>query len=261
MIKITYCKDDTNNWGDYIVPVLTKYISGQDVMYVQSNGFTDEEDVYAVVGSVLCWQQKPNLYVWGPGFMAEGESMLVKPKKVYAVRGPMTRRLLLNQGIDCPEVYGDPALLFPRYYNPSVEKKYKLGIIPHYVDSNSEWIKSINQEDVKVLDICMETHEFVNSLKECENIISSSLHGVIAADAYEIPNMWITINGSKDVYGSGFKFRDYFASVKRDEKCFEVSDDRLLDSSLLYDILKEIPPYGIDIDLDLLYSACPFRKD
>ncbi len=258
MIKITYCKDGTNNWGDYIVPVLTKYISGQETMYIQSNGFTDVSDVYAVVGSVLCWQQKPNLHVWGPGFMADNESMMIKPKKVYAVRGPLTRDLLLKQGIECPEIYGDPALLFPRFYNPTVQKKYKLGIIPHYVDSKADWIKSINRPDVKILNICTETHEFVNQLKECENIVSSSLHGVIAADAYGIPNMWITINGSKDVYGGGFKFRDYFASVKREVKCFEALDEIPFD---LDTILKEIPAHKMEIDLDLLYSACPFKKN
>jgi pyruvyltransferase len=190
--------------------------------------------------------------------MADNESMIIKPKKVYAVRGPLTRNLLLKQGIECPEIYGDPALLFPRFYNPTIEKKYKLGIIPHYVDSNSDWIKSIKRDDVKVLDICMETHEFVDALKECENIISSSLHGVIAADAYGIPNMWMTINGSKDVYGGGFKFRDYFASVKRDVKCFEAIDSIPLD---LDNVIKEIPPHKIEIDLDMLYDACPFKKN
>jgi len=254
MIKITYCKDGTNNWGDYIVPELVKYITGKETKYIQSNGFTEEDDVYAVVGSILSWQQKPNLSVWGPGFMAEGQSMLVRPKKVYAVRGPMSRRLLLEQGIDCPEIYGDPALLFPKYYNPDVDKKYKLGIIPHYVDAKSKWIESIERDDIKILDICSETHDFVNSLKECEKVVSSSLHGIIAADAYGIPNMWIKM--SQKVGGHGFKFRDYFQSVKRDEICQEIIDDTALD-----EVFRKIPEHGIDIDLKALYDACPFRPD
>ena len=253
MIKITYCKDGTNNWGDYIAPILVRYMTKDLVQYIKSEGFTEENDVYAVIGSILSWQQKPNLSVWGAGLMAEGQSMLVKPKKVYAVRGPLTRRLLLNQGIDCPEVYGDPALLFPRFYNPDVEKKYKIGIIPHYVDLNSNWIKSIDREDVKILDICSETHDFVDSLKECEKILSSSLHGVIAADAYGIPNMWIKI--SDKVGGSGFKFDDYFQSVKRETKCFLIEDTTSLD-----DVYLEIPDHKIEIDLDLLYNSCPFIK-
>ena len=254
MVKITYCKDGTNNWGDYIAPVLVKYISGEEAQYIQSNGFTDEDNVFAIVGSILSWQQKPNLEVWGAGLMADGQTMLVNPKKVHAVRGPLTRNLLLAQGIECPEVYGDPALLFPRFYNPPVEKKYKLGIIPHYVDMDSNWVKSINIEDVKILDIKSETHEFVDSLKQCEKIVSSSLHGLIAADAYGIPNMWLSI--SNKVGGLGFKFKDYFSSVKREEKCFIIKDDTPLE-----DVYNSIPDFGIDIDLDLLWDCCPFRKD
>lgn len=253
MIKITYCKDGTNNWGDYIAPVLVEYISGQETQYITSEGFTEEDDVYAVVGSILSWQQKPNLYVWGPGFMCEGQSMLVKPKKVFAVRGPMTRELLLKQEIDCPEIYGDPALLFPRFYNPTIEKKYKIGVIPHYVDSDSNWIKSLKNDYVKIIDICSDTHSFIDSIKECEMIVSSSLHGIIAADAYGIPNMWIQI--SNKVGGNGFKFRDYFASVGRKEFRFDINDDTNLNS-----VMDKIEDNKINIDLDLLYNSCPFIK-
>ncbi|WP_410503913.1 hypothetical protein [Flavobacterium sp. XN-5] len=31
-------------------------------------------------------------------------------------------------------MYGDPALLLPRYFNSKVEKKYKYGLVPHYND-------------------------------------------------------------------------------------------------------------------------------
>lgn len=201
----------------------------------------------------MSWQQKPNLSVWGAGLMADGQSMLIKPKKIYAVRGPLTRNLLLNQGIECPEIYGDPALLFPRFYDPIIEKKYKLGIIPHYVDKDCNWIKSIQDENIKILNICSETHEFVRELKECEKVVSSSLHGLIAADAYRIPNMWLSI--SNKIGGAGFKFYDYFASVKREPKCFVIKDNTPIE-----DVYKEIPEWKIDIDLDLLYGVCPFKK-
>lgn len=254
MIKITYCKDGTNNWGDYIAPVLVEYMTGCKTEYIKSEGFSDEEDVYALVGSILSWQQKPNLYVWGAGFMADGQKMLVNPKKIFAVRGPLTRRLLIDQGIDCPEVYGDPALLFPRFYNPNIEKKYKIGVIPHYVDAKSNWIKSLNTNDIKVIDICSGIHRFVDDIKECECLLSSSLHGLIAADAYGIPNIWIKI--SDKVGGHGFKFRDYFESVKRKEKCFEINDDT--DINL---VVNEIDYQKIDIDLDKLYNSCPFLQN
>ena len=55
-----------------------------------------------------------------------------------------------------------------------------------------------------------------------------------------------------------FKFRDYFLSVKRaDTKPIKVTAD-----SKLADIVKDpkIKDYKIEIDLDLLYDACPFKR-
>jgi pyruvyltransferase len=53
-----------------------------------------------------------------------------------------------------PEIYGDPALLLPKYYLSKVKKKIRVGIIPHYVDKNNPWIKKISKEEgVLILDI------------------------------------------------------------------------------------------------------------
>lgn len=52
--------------------------------------------------------------------------------------------------------------------------------------------------------------ETINKLLSCDRILSTSLHGLIAAHAYGIPALWI-----KDGYinTDGFKFKDYFSSV------------------------------------------------
>ena len=83
---------------------------------------------------------------------------------------------LLQQCIQCPEVYGDPALLYPRFYNPSIQKKYKYGIVPHYVDWDNEIIEKFkNREDegIKVINILNENvNQFVDEVLECEIILS-----------------------------------------------------------------------------------------
>ena len=49
---------------------------------------------------------------------------------------------------------------------------------------------------------------------EVENVISSSLHGLIIADAYGIPNARVNI--SNKLIGGDFKFKDYCMSVGRE---------------------------------------------
>jgi hypothetical protein len=48
--------------------------------------------------------------------------------------------------------------------------------------------------------------EMVYDAAHCERIVSSSLHGLILADALGIPTMW---DPWPTDHASGFKFRDY----------------------------------------------------
>ena len=42
--------------------------------------------------------------------------------------------------MECPEIYGDPALLYPLFYKPNVKKEYKYGIIPHFAHQENPWL-------------------------------------------------------------------------------------------------------------------------
>ena len=45
----------------------------------------------------------------------------------------------------------------------------------------------------------------------CKYILSSSLHGLIISDAYNIPNIWLD---EYKLNEGDFKFKDYFLSIK-----------------------------------------------
>jgi pyruvyltransferase len=251
MIHLTYHKYSPNNWGDFVAPVLCKMISGQDSVYLpEVNDYQGTS--YAVIGSILGWLTNPNVVVWGCGFISESSSLQTN-MKITAVRGKLTRDKILQQGFKCPEVYGDPVLLFSRYYKPVVSKKYKLGIIPHYIDKDVKWIEKVSKDsDVKIIDICGDSLGFVDEVLECEMIVSSSLHGLILADSYGIPNLWIKL--SENVGGKGFKFRDYFSSINKPVVCLDVNDD-----TSLKEVYSTIFKHDIEIDLDLLINNCPFK--
>ena len=201
------------NFGDILNVYMVEKLSNKKALPIDPKSFNFKN--YFVIGSVFSGVNNKSI-VWGTGIMFAHSKINHKSIKVHAVRGPKTRELLLKSNISCPEVYGDPALLLPKLYAPKITKKYKLGVIPHYVDKNDPWVKSLASNDsIKIIDIQnSDVESFVDELLECENIISSSLHGVIVGDTYGIPSMWAEL--SNKVAGSGFKFLDYFESVKRD---------------------------------------------
>lgn len=207
---IKYLKN-YNNFGDNLNSVIARWIFGEEQPSIDIIDTTNETN-YLLVGSTLEHADK-NTIVWGAGFIEEN-AICVKPKEIRAVRGPLTRKRLLELGIACPEVYGDPALLLPRFYNPKIKKKYRVGIVPHEND-NTEY--SLGGDD-RIVNI-RQWLGFVDDILECERIESSCLHGLIVADAYGIPSKWIE---SDKVRGEGFKFRDYFASNPDLDKLWEV---------------------------------------
>ena len=195
------------------------------------------------------------LCVWGAGLIDETHQLKRRPRHVYAVRGPLTRRALETQGIEAPPIYGDPALLFPRYYRPAFDTKFRLGIVPHYVDKDASWVEFMRRDpECCVIDVTGDVHAFVDQICQCERVVSSSLHGVIVADAYGVPSLWIELSDA--VRGGGFKFRDYYSSIG-------VSDAqpvRIRDASdaTPESLAKAFVDREVKIDLDLLLEACPF---
>lgn len=217
---------------------------------------------YTCIGSVFEWEVDSASIVWGTGSMYGGLKQFIKPQKICAVRGPLTRKALINQGIPCPEVYGDPALLLPLVYKPHVNKKYKIGLIPHYVDCNLSSVKSFcNKYENKILLIHMQNYnnwkEVVDDICSCECTASSSLHGMIISDAYNIPNVWIRL--SDNIAGGDFKYLDYLASVERVETT--PVDFRNKDISIECLKMKLKGYHHIMIDISALIQSCPFINE
>lgn len=251
---------DNRNFGDDINRILVENLFNKTVIPFKFSliGNALNKDKFMCIGSVITMFDLSNTIVWGTGVLSSQFSLIGKPKKVYAVRGPLTRQYLIERGIDCPEVYGDPALLLPRIYSPTVEKKYRLGIIAHYLDHKDLRLQNLIERyksDVLFIDVVNygKWKEFINKILSCEFIISSSLHGLIISDAYEVPNYWCQIKFEMD--DDGFKFRDYFLSVKRNViKPYIIKHDTTIEE--LEALKSSWTP--IDINIDNLVKNCPF---
>ena len=251
---------DNRNFGDDINRILVENLFSKTVIPYKFSlvGNSLKKDKYMCIGSVITMFDLTNTIVWGTGVLSSKFALNGTPKRVCAVRGPLTRQYLIERGIDCPEVYGDPALLLPRIYLPTIEKKYRLGIIAHYLDHKDIKLQNLinrYKSDILFIDVVNYGNwkDFIDKILSCDFIISSSLHGLIISDAYAVPNYWCQIRFEMD--DDGFKFRDYFLSVKRPLiKPYILKDDSTIDE--LEDLKSNWIP--IDINLDILVNNCPF---
>ena len=249
--RVPLAYSEIRNWGDALNPVLVELLSGRKVQRLQALFY----DRFMVIGSIL-ESATSRAEVWGSGFMHENGRVIETPRAIHAVRGPLTRAALLKAGIDCPEVHGDPALLLPRFFSPDVPKQFDVGIIPHVVDKGNAWVqRHQDASGVVIVDVESDIWEFVRTVKSCRAVLSSSLHGLICADAYGIPNAWLKL--SDRVMGSDFKFRDYRLSIGAGEPHpINVGPETDLDGALT-----EIRENEMRIDLQRLVLACPFLSD
>lgn len=207
-----YKRDDVTdlvaNVGDILTPIILRHILNEDVVW--------SERGYRILacGSIVELVHNGDI-IWGSGLI---KPMLVKPRKnvrILAVRGKLTRKYLMESGYDCPEVYGDPGILMSDVYNPEIEKKHKIGFVPHYVEKKEfqEWFGGHQ------INIINNPFVFVDQMLECESIITSSLHAFILAKSYEVKAEYVQL--TKKIHGGMFKYQDFMSGQKYyNEKTF-----------------------------------------
>ncbi len=105
--------------------------------------------------------------------------------------------------------------------------------------------------------------EVLNTIQKCENILSSSLHGLIIGMSYGIPSQRFVF--SDRIYGDGIKYQDFFQSVNIDKHSpISISESPLNFSGILKHMSKHSKATLIQSDLinlqDNLLSVCPFRS-
>lgn len=252
------------NWGDDINYYFLKEIVQRPILMYNSISLAIRFKLknYLVIGSTIDMLCTENTEIWGAGVIDKNKPLRCKPRKVYAVRGPLTRKKLLEEGVECPEVYGDPALLIPHYYKPKVKKEFLLGFIPHRSnldridDFTIDGVRLSERNDVQVIDLSKYDRwtDIIDQICSCENILSGSLHGLIIAEAYGTPNLWIEFG--KSLIGGHFKFHDFFLSIARDRESPYIIEDYELS---IKDIKKELSLWEPgNFNLQPLIDSAPF---
>ena len=154
------------------------------------------------------------IIVWGSGFVKperERKYISIRKLDVRAVRGHLTlKRLQKYLDINHNVALGDPGLLSSKLINTrNIKKKYDLGIIPHYVDKNNEYLKNIRVKNSITIDVQQPIDVVLKQIAQCKCIISSAMHGLIVADSFGIPNIRMIL--SNKIIGGDYKYDDYYS--------------------------------------------------
>jgi hypothetical protein len=237
------------NFGDALTPWLIRRIAGADPVFVRTG---DPRPKLIAVGSTIAYAARGDT-VWGAGIMSATDP--VSPgARFLAVRGPLTRARVLACGAECPEIYGDPALLLPRLHRPPAREREGIGLVAHYSDRprlGEAWGRT---PGVRPIDIQGRVEAVIDQIVASRVVASSSLHGLIVSHAYGVPAVWIKFRDL--AFGDDSKFRDYYLSVGEPPPApVPVAYDRA-DPDVL--AARATLPAGRP-DLDRLWSACPFR--
>lgn len=239
----------TRNFGDLLGPWLVQKMTGKEIVWVPKH-----KPHYLTVGSIL-GHVSPASIVWGTGSFGNEHGKNVELGDRYlAVRGPLTRARLEMFKQSCPRIYGDPALLVPDYYPRKSEPTEELGVVLRWSERKRK--RAFDIEGVRLIDL--ETDDIegtLDSILACKRIVSTSLHGLILADAYGIPNAWLI---AETGYGKEHKFWDYLLSVRKERNPhdFDITASTITLEELIGDL--NFDDRDIQIDLELLRQSNPF---
>jgi len=244
------------NVGDLANPTIVEGVSQIPARRVE----LDAGPHLLAVGSVIS-AARPDSRVWGAGLMHPKYGFgQLRAENVWAVRGKKTIEELSKQQAGVPDMpFGDPGILLPDVLNiaPHPEPTYPIGIAAHYVDRKDPRVLALLAEDgVLDLNVHQEPRAFMEQMAKCAVVVSSSLHGIIFAEALGLPNLWTKVTDK--VAGEGFKFQDWYTTTARPQKAPHIlgADERVSDLISKCEIRETI------VDKTALAAAlCPERLE
>ncbi len=222
--KISLCYADIPNFGDLLNEDIMKKVFGysvrhEDLCYANMTAIGSLLDGLFIDPSIPSYNTADyTLNIWGSGFSYYSElsnkKVIRRDVDIKCVRGELSKRKLekyYDKTIAC--AVGDPGLLVKKWVSiDRIDKKYSIGIIPHYKEPALKIVSDMydNYKNSIVINLRNSTDLILKQISECEAIISSSLHGVVIADALGIPNVLVKI--SDIPLTDGFRYDDYYSA-------------------------------------------------
>lgn len=207
------------NLGDALSAVMVSAISG---LKIEPAAFNQDKERMTAVGTIGHAQNGGKVHVWGTGFDlkrgptgALGEYGVPDNTElvVHAVRGRQTAAGLRKLGVEVPDVFGDPVWFLPRVFPfAGLKKTVELGVIVHISEldeatARASVRKNLERynippelaQDIKIINTYTGAdipgmRDKIEEIVSCRRILSTSLHGLVIAETYNIPCAWFSTN-------------------------------------------------------------------
>lgn len=233
MVSLFYVGAKGVNFGDSINPIFFERILGLKV----ERAYPTNAEVMGI-GSLLelltldqllkskklayffKYDRNP-IIIAGSGFKfdIEGKRALTKTYREVIpkiLRGKKSHSVLerINNKSYKVDAYGDLGLLFNLLLEKPVIKRYSVGVIPHNTEVNNPIVENLlTMNNACLINLRQPPLQTLEQIAACETIISSSLHGLIAADSLNIPNKRIKLSEHRYNQNIDFKFEDYYSAI------------------------------------------------
>lgn len=222
------------NFGDELGPVILDRIFG-----IESRAASAVKADLVALGSLLdlfLWRGRSvlkyvayglsavyqPLHIFGTGFVQQPfldtqgwpkADLFFRRLEIHAARGLLSAERLWKASGQTREIaVGDPGILASLLLDGnSGTKRHALGIVPHYVDRDNALLIELSQRTRHsvIIDVADDPISILQTISACDAIVSTAMHGLIAADSLGIPNTWVKV--SDKIRGGDYKFLDYYS--------------------------------------------------
>ncbi|WP_298679684.1 polysaccharide pyruvyl transferase family protein [uncultured Lentibacter sp.] len=207
-----YWWDAKPNFGDVLSRIVTGYASGRAVVHAQPR----DAELFAV-GSILQFAKRVwgkdtrpahRPVIWGTGMMGALRNDFVAHVDIAMLRGPISAALL---GVKT-ESFADPGVLTAEALGERPVREDKVGLVLHHAQLGDPRVTALLQAQpaLHYIDVQQSPEQVCREIGRCAHVISSSLHGLIVADSYGVPNTWLD-----PMQHGRLKYYDYAAGVGR----------------------------------------------
>jgi pyruvyltransferase len=225
------------NFGDYLSTVIVSKVAEQKGLSISK---LDGNRQFLALGSIMHFA-KDNDVVWGTGINGKigFEKLSFKTLDIRAVRGRKSYDVLKQMGLEVPEIFGDPAILlpflFPHYkWDP---QKGSITLLPNMNELKK--IIKMNLKEITIVSPFLHWKKIIKTILSSELLITSSLHGMIIAECFNVPVILYQPTGGETL----FKYEDYFTGTGRELPSVPSLDEALTSKEK---IIRREPQFPID---------------